>query len=250
LKCPKCGGSTIFPEGLAGENVCSTCGLVVEEMVILHPFSKWFPEWPSNWNERDSETLKEWLTALRTVSCQLNLPNFPYREEAARAIRKQKPLFFQTQKFGKNKRATIAALMHLILKEYGKERNLQEICQQLGLDNKLVFKQAWTLEETIKTQSQVLKIQRKSSRNYLFERAGKLTSNQNLLLTAGKTLFRIQKKGGNPISVAAGAFYYACKVEKVKMTKKTIGKAFCISDRTVDTNERKIRKHLLSTPAK
>jgi transcription initiation factor TFIIIB Brf1 subunit/transcription initiation factor TFIIB len=250
LKCPKCKGDTIFPDGLMGEKTCSNCGLVLEQIGVSRSFCSFSPEWPSNWTREDSETLKEWLTELRMVSCQLNLPNFPYREEAAQTIRKQKNLFFRSKRFGKNKRETIAALMHLILLEYGKERAIQNICKQLSLSNKLVMRQAWTLKENFQAKEQILRIQRKTSHDYLFEFAGKLTNNQNLILTAEEILTRVRKKGGNPISLAAGAFYYACKSEKTRITKETISNAFYISHRTVDTNERKIRRLILCTPAR
>ena len=130
VKCPKCYGIIVYPEGLNGEKICTQCGLVIEETPAIKSFTKWAPEWHSNWSEQDSETLKEWLTTLRAVSCQLNLPNFPYREEAARTIRTQNHLLFKSQKLSKNKRATVAALMHLVLKEYGKMRSIKEHIQR------------------------------------------------------------------------------------------------------------------------
>lgn len=250
MECPKCSGGTVSPEGLMGEKVCTNCGLVIKKTPVARHFSQWNPEWPSNYDEKDSETLKEWLTALRMVSCQLNLPNFPYREEAARAIRKENQLFSKSQRLAKNKRATVAALVHLILREYGKERSIKEICQQLHLDSKLVMKQTWTLKEKIGTKKQFFQTQRKSSKDYLYEYGGKIASSNHLLLTAEESLAKIQKKGGNPISLAAGAFYYACKVERVKINKKVIGKTFFVSDRTVDTNERKIRRLTVAVTTK
>ena len=151
MNCPKCSGEAVSPEGLSGEKVCSICGLVLngESLAKGIEFTQYNPEWFSNWSEQDSETLREWLTTLRTVSCQLNVPAFPYREEAARTIRKGNRLLFQSQKFGKNKRATIAALVHLILREYGKDRPLKDIAQQLSLDTRLVTTQAWILKKEL-----------------------------------------------------------------------------------------------------
>jgi transcription initiation factor TFIIIB Brf1 subunit/transcription initiation factor TFIIB len=246
LKCPECGGTTVAPEGLLGESVCSKCGLVMRESFVVRHFSQWALKWPSNWGEQDSETLKEWLTALRLVSCQLNIPNFPYREEVARLIRKENGSLFQSQRFAKNKREVVAALMQLILKEYGKERSLKRICEHLSLDSKLVMKQTWDLKAIFKAKKQLLKTRRKSSKEYLYAFGGRITSDNNLLVTAEETLSKVRKRGGNPISLAAGAFYYACKVNRARITKKVIGKTFCVSDRTVDTNERRIR-HLLAS---
>jgi transcription initiation factor TFIIIB Brf1 subunit/transcription initiation factor TFIIB len=246
LKCPECGGTIVSPQGLLGEKVCTNCGLVVRKTLVARHFSQWTPDWPSNWGEQDSDTLKQWLTALRTVSCQLNIPNFPYREEAARLIRKEKRLFFQSQRLAKNKRATAAALLQLILREYGKERSIKNICQQLSLNSKLVMKQTWNLKENIRNKKQFLLTQKKSSKDYLYAYGGKIANSKHLLLRAEECLAKIQKKGGNPISLAAGAFYHACKVEGYKITKNVIGKAFGVSDRTVDTNERKIRRLIAS----
>lgn len=242
MQCPKCNGLTVCPEGLMGEMVCPNCGLVIKKTPAARRFSQWNPKWPSNYGEEDSETLKQWLTDLRLVSCQLNLPNFPYREEAARAIRKENKLFLKSQRLAKNKRATVAALVHLILREYGKERPVKEICQQLQLDSKLVMKQAWTLKKKIGTKKLLLQTKGKSSKDYLYEYGGKIASSNHLLLTAEECLAKISARSGNPISLAAGAFYYACKVERAKINKKLIGKTFFISDRTVDTNERRIRR--------
>ena len=138
--CQMCDRTVVYPEGLNGEKICSNCGLVIEETPVFKGFAQWTPEWYSNWNEQDSETLKEWLTTLRAVSCQLNIPNFPYREEAARTIRTQNHVLFRSQKLSKNKRATVAALMHLILKEYDKMRPIKEISKELSFDHKSVMK--------------------------------------------------------------------------------------------------------------
>jgi transcription initiation factor TFIIIB Brf1 subunit/transcription initiation factor TFIIB len=166
--------------------------------------------------------------------------------EVARLIRKENGSLFQSQRFAKNKRETVAALMQLILKEYGKERSLKRICGQLSLDSKLVMKQTWDLKANFKAKKRLLKTRRKSSKEYLYVFGGKITSDNNLLVTAEETLSKVRKRGGNPISLAAGAFYYACKVKRVRITKKVIGKTFSVSDRTVDTNERRIR-HLLAS---
>ena len=249
MECPKCAGTTVHPEGLTGETVCTRCGLVIEENQTARYHTGWYPTWPSNWTEEDSETLREWLTVLRTVSCQLNIPSFPYREEAARTIRKERRIFFKSPIFGKKKRATTAALLHLILKEYGKERSINEISQQLSLDSKLVMKQAWTLKENMVAKKPLLKIQRKSAKDYLYEYGGKIIPSNHILNAAEQSLTRIQRKGGNPISLAAGAFYLACKANQIRISKQAVGKAFHVSDRTVDTNERKMRR-LIAYPAR
>ena len=242
MMCSNCLSEAVAPEGPDGEKVCNKCGLVLNHTPIrTQSFSQWNPEWHSNWHDEDSETLKEWLTTLRTVSCQLQLPNFPYREEAARTIRKQNHLLFQSQKFGKNKRATIAALIHLILKEYGKTRPLKEIAQQLSLDTTLVMKQAWNLSRTINSEKNVLKIERKNSKDHLFEQGSKIIRDNSLLIEAEETLKKLRRPGGNPRALAAGALYNACKNQKVKVSKEQIGVAFGISHRTVYTNEAKIR---------
>ncbi len=249
MNCPECSGNTIAPDGAVGEKVCTNCGLVTQETSGTHHFSQWNPEWPSTWSEKDSQTLREWLTDLRLVSCQLNIPSFPYREEAARLIRKEKRIFFQSQRLAKNKRETVAALLQLVLKEYGKQHSIKAICQQLSLNAELVMKQNWKLNDEIKTKTLVLPTPPKSPQNYLYNYGGKITNNPQLLTRARMALAKIQKKGGNPVSLAAGALYYACKKEKMKLTKEAIGKAFSISSRTVDTNERKIRR-LITTPTK
>jgi transcription initiation factor TFIIIB Brf1 subunit/transcription initiation factor TFIIB len=242
LKRHKCDKPVIFPEGLDGEKICSNCGLVIDETPTFKGYTQWTPEWYSNWNEQDSETLKEWLTILRAVSCQLNIPNYPYREEAARTIREQNHSLFKSQKLSKNKRATIAALMHLILKEYDKMRPIKEISTELSLDNRTVMKQAWLLNKTLKAKKEPVKIQRITAVDYLHEYAGKITANKELILSAENTLLKIKRSGGNPVGLAAGAFYNACKKNKAKISKEKIGKTFHISPRTVYTNEVKIRK--------
>jgi transcription initiation factor TFIIIB Brf1 subunit/transcription initiation factor TFIIB len=243
LKCQICNAIVaVYPEGLEGEKICSNCGLVIDHTPTLNGYTQWTPEWFSNWNEQDSETLKEWLTTLRAVSCQLNIPNYPYREEAARTIRNQNHLLFKSQKLSKNKRATVAALMHLTLKEYNKMRPIKEISKQLSLEPKTVMKQTWLLNKILNEKKKPLKTQRKSAIDYLHESVGKLTHNRDIIINAENTLEQIKRIGGNPIGIAAGAFYYTCKNFKVKISKEKIGEAFHISKRTVYTNEARIRK--------
>lgn len=243
MECPNCKGLVVSPEGQNGEKVCSTCGLVLRKTPIAKEqnFVQWNPEWNSNWNENDSETLKEWLTILRTVSCQLNLPTFPYREEAARRIRKESRTLFQSQRFGKHKRATVAALLHQVLRQYNKNRSIKDICQQLSLDSKLVTKQAWNLNKTLIDNQRSLNIPRKTPADYLFDWGGELTSDITLLADAEKVLTKIKRTGGNPIAMASGAFYLICKSRKLEVSKEQIGQAFKISHRTVYTNEARIR---------
>ncbi|MGA2682548.1 MAG: hypothetical protein ABSF44_12200 [Candidatus Bathyarchaeia archaeon] len=242
MKCHTCDSVIIYPEGLEGERICSGCGLVLEDTPSIRSYAQWAPEWHSNWNEEDSETLKEWLTVLRSVSCQLNIPNYPYREEAARTIRKQRHNLFKSQKLSKNKRATVAALIHLTLKEYDKLRPLKEISKELSLDPREVMKQSWLLNKTINTEKETLKTQRRTATDYLHEYAGKITEDKQLILKTDETLNRIRRSGGNPIGLAAGAFYNTCKNNKVKISKEKIGEIFHISARTVYTNEARIRK--------
>jgi len=244
LGCPSCKGRVISPEGQNGEKVCSTCGLVLSKTRISkeQSFAQWNPVWHSNWHESDSETLREWLTTLRTVSCQLNLPSFPYREEAARRIRRENNVLFRSQKFGKNKRATVAALLHQVLRNYDRNRPIKEICKQLGLDSKLVMKQSWAINKTvIDNQTRFIDIPRKTSTDYLFEYGGKITNDNTLLAEAEENLMKIRRTGGNPIALASGALYHACKYRKLGVSKDQIGEAFKISHRTVYTNEARIR---------
>jgi transcription initiation factor TFIIIB Brf1 subunit/transcription initiation factor TFIIB len=244
MECPNCNGTVLAPQGQNGERVCGGCGLVFGKTPIAkeQSFIQWNPQWYSNWNENDSETLKEWLTILRTVSCQLNLPNFPYREEAARRIRKENNVLFRSQRFGKNKRATIAALLHIILREYEKNRPIKEICQQLSLDSRLVMKQSWALKKTVvDSRQRLVNSPRKKSAEYLFEYGAKITNDTRLLIAAKQTLKKIRKTGGNPVALASGALYHVCKNEKLKVSKEQIGKAFGISHRTVYANEAQIR---------
>ena len=241
MNCNKCEGTIVYPEGLNGEKICNKCGLVIDEIPTVKSYTQWTPEWFSNWTEQDSETLKEWLTTLRGVSCQLNLPNYPYREEAARTIRKQNHDLFKSQKLSKNKRATVAALIHLILKEYDKMRPIKEISKELSLDNKVVMKQAWLLNKTLNAKKDLVRIERKNAIDYLHEYSGKITMNKELILSAENILRKIKRTGGNPIGLAAGAFYYVCK-KQTKISKEKIGATFGISARTVYSNEARIRK--------
>jgi transcription initiation factor TFIIIB Brf1 subunit/transcription initiation factor TFIIB len=248
LKCGKCDSAVIYPEGLDGEIICASCGLVLEGTFSLKHFSQWTPEWFSNWNDQDSETIKDWLTTLRAVSCQLNIPNFPYREEAARTIRKQNHVLSKSKKLSKNKRATVAALMHFVLAEYDKVRSIKDISNELSLDKKLVLKQAWILNKTINQERSSIKIQRKTSTDYLHEKGGKIPLNKEIFSIAENALWQVKESGGNPRGVAAGAIYFACK-KKTRISKKEIGQVFGISERTVYTNEARIRR-LMATKAR
>jgi transcription initiation factor TFIIIB Brf1 subunit/transcription initiation factor TFIIB len=226
---------------LDGEKICINCGLVVDETPVFKGYTQWAPEWYSNWNEEDTETLKEWLTMLRVVSCQLSIPKYPYREEAARTIRTQKHSLFKSQRLSKNKRAAVAALIHLTLKEYNQLRPIKEISKELGLDCKTVMSQAWLLNKTLNAKKEPIKIQRITAIDYLHEYAAKITAKKELIISAENTLKRIKRSGGNPIGLAAGAFYFASK-KQTKISKEKIGTTFGISARTVYSNEAKIRK--------
>jgi transcription initiation factor TFIIIB Brf1 subunit/transcription initiation factor TFIIB len=248
VNCQKCDSIIVCPEGLTGEKICNNCGLVVEDSPAFKSFTQWVPEWYSNWKEEDSETLKEWLTTLRSVTCQLNIPNYPYREEAARTIRTQNRLLFKSQKLSKNKRATVAALMHLVLKEYNKMRPIKDIAKELSLDTKSVLKKEWILNKILnQEEKEPLKIQRKTSLDYLHEYSGELTQNKDLILKAEDILIKLKRSGGNPIGIAAGALYFSCKDKKVKISKEKIGLTFHIPPRTVYINEARIRKLLNRT---
>jgi len=86
-----------------------------------------------------------------------------------------------------------------------------------------------------------------SAKDYLRKYGWKLTSNDELIQTAEQLLTSLHGKiSGNPISLAAGAFYFACKSKMMKVSKDEIGEAFRISGRTVYSNERRITR-LMST---
>jgi len=245
LNCPECHGTIVCPKGANGELVCKNCGLVISRPPITPSFTRWAPRWFSNWNEDDSETLREWLTTLRMISCQLNIPDFPYREEAARMIRLNSNILFRSQRFGKNKREAVAALVHLVLKEYDKMRPLKEISQKLSLDHRLVAKYAWTMHKmvrfhrTFSTKDNL----RKSAKDYLRKYGWNLATDAKVMQQAEQMLKTIRKQiSGNPISLAAGAFYFVCKSRNIKVSKDKIGEAFHISGRTVYSNERRINR--------
>jgi transcription initiation factor TFIIIB Brf1 subunit/transcription initiation factor TFIIB len=243
MNCPSCEGKIVYPEGLQGEKICKNCGLVVDQTSPSQAFSQLTPQWYSNWSQEDSETLKEWLTTLRSVSCQLNLPNFPYREEAARTIRTQKKVLFRSQKLSKNKRTTVAALIHLILREYNKNRPIKEISKELSLDNKALTKHVWLLNKTLRLkEKESVRIQRKNAVDYLHEYAGNLIGDSQIIQQAESTLIKAKRAGGNPVGLAAGALYCVCRTKKAKISKEDIGKTFHISQRTVYTNEARIRR--------
>lgn len=237
MNCPECHDTVVCPKGSDGELVCKNCGLVVNPPPITSSYTKWAPKWFSNWDEDDSETLRKWLTTLRTISCQLYIPNFPYREEAARMIRMNSNILFRSQRFGKNKREAVAALVHLVLKEYDKMRPLKEISQKLSLDHRLVTKYAWTMHKMIKFHRNF------STKDYLRKYGWKLTADAKLMQQAEQMLKTIRKQiSGNPISLAAGALYFVFKSRNIKVSKDKIGEAFHISGRTVYSNERRINR--------
>lgn len=235
MNCPQCKGEAVFPDGLGGEAVCEECGLVLGLAGTSHGFTEWEPEWLSRWSEEDSDTLREWLTTLRTVSCQLTLPNFPYREEAARVIRQKSDVIFRSQRFGRNKKEAVAAIVYLILREYNKMRPLREICETLSLDHRLVKKYAWAMRK-------VTDLRRTFSvGEYLWKYSWDLTSDIELIQTAEKLLKILRSDlSGNPVSLAAGSLFYVCKRRKMKVSKDKFGEAFHISGRTVYSNARRI----------
>ena len=104
------------------------------------------------------------------------------------------------------------------------------------------MKQSWALNKTvIDNQTRFIDIPRKTSTDYLFEYGGKITNDTTLLVEAEETLMKVRRTGGNPIALASGALYHACKNRKLKVSKDQIGEAFKISHRTVYTNEARIR---------
>jgi len=158
-------------------------------------------------------------------------------------IRLNSNILFRSQRFGKNKREAVAALVHLVLKEYDKMRPLKEISQKLSLDHRLVTKYAWTMHKMIKfhgtfsTKNNL----RKSAKDYLRKYGWKLTADAKLMQQAEQMLKTIRKQiSGNPISLAAGALYFVFKSRNIKVSKDKIGEAFHISGRTVYSNERRI----------
>jgi len=241
LECPECHGPLVSPDGSDGETVCKRCGLVISLVQTSCGFTEWAPKWLSNWDQNDSDTLREWLTTLRTVSCQLNLPDFPFREEAARLIRQKNEVFFRSQRFGKNKRETVAALIFLILRCHNKIRSLKEICRKLSLNHHLVKKYAWTMQEMTDLHKTF------SPKDYLRQYGWELVSDPEIMEATEKLLMYIHEEiSGNPVSIASGALYHICRGKKSEISKDEIGKAFHISGRTVYSNERRISR-MLST---
>jgi transcription initiation factor TFIIIB Brf1 subunit/transcription initiation factor TFIIB len=242
LKCPECHGALILPSGEGSEVVCEICGLVISGFQHHQGFNEWTPERYSNWDKRDSCTLMEWLTELRTVSCQLHIPDFPYREEAARVIRKKSSKIFRSQMLGKNKKEAVTALVFLILRQYGEARSLKEMCETLSLDASLVMKHSWVLRKA----TELKRIY--SPSDHLRYNAWKITRNVKLIKKTENLLKKLGSRlHGNPISLAAGAFYHICKTKEKKISKEEIGKAFHISGRTVYSNEKRISEIVSST---
>jgi len=62
--------------------------------------------------------------------------------------------------------------------------------------------------------------------------------------TVEAKLIKMQRVGGNrkPVGLAASAFYDSCKKGRAKISKEAIGEAFHVSNRTVYTNEARIKK--------
>ncbi len=239
MKCPDCGGYLFSSNGEIGETVCITCGTVVDHSEPNYPYVEASPIWISNWSEDDSDTLIQWLTTLRTVSAQLNIPSNPYREEAARVIRKNQAKLLRSQRFGKNKRVSVTALLYLVLREYEVMRPLREMCNALSLDYKMVKGYSWDIQSKVQLKSPF------TADKYLVKNAYKLTPDIELIRTAENLLETIRKDlGGNPASLAAGTLYYVCKEKKIKISKEAVGEAFNISARTVYNNAYRINKYL------
>lgn len=235
VRCPECQGKLVSPSGGQGEIVCASCGLVVSEVQYNHGFTEFAPEWFSTWDQGDSGTLKKWLTELRIVTCQLHLPDFPYREEAARVIRKRNETIFHSQKLSKNKKEAVTALIYLILRQYGEARSLKEICEQLSLDPSLVMKHTWKFRKMTKLKRFYSPIE------HLRYNGWKLTADAELIKSTAAILKILRTKiTGNPVSLAAGAFYHMVKRKGLNLSKEEIGKAFHISGRTVYSNEKRI----------
>jgi len=240
LSCPECRDILVSPPGPEGEVVCKRCGLVISSSPSSEEIEDWTPGWISNWDEKDTDTVREWLTVLRTVSCQLDLPDLPYREEAARIIRQKGDVLLRSQKLGKRKRETTAALVHLVLNEYEKMRPLKEICQTLSLDYQLVMKYSWIMRRMIKPSRMFL------TEDYLRKYGSNLTSDSNTIREAERLLASLKNRiSGNPISLAASALYFICRNRKNGISKDEISRAFHISSRTVHNNELRIRRLIL-----
>jgi transcription initiation factor TFIIIB Brf1 subunit/transcription initiation factor TFIIB len=167
------------------------------------------------------------------------LPNFPYREEAARIIRLKSNVLLRSQRFGKNKTAAVTALIHLILRKYNEVRPLKEICDTIALDQRLVMKYAWAMRKMTNMHRTF------TAQDYLRKFAWELTSDATLIQAGDDLLTNLRKEvGGNPISLAAGVFYFVCQERKIRMSKDKIGEAFHISNRTVYSNERRISRFM------
>ena len=239
MSCPSCKSELVFPEGYDGEAVCSRCGLVVNHQGNGHKFVEFNAKMPSNWGSEDSETLREWLTTLRTVSCQLSLPNYPYNEEAARVIRQKSHVLFRSQRFGKNKREAVTALMYLILREYEVMRPIKEICETLALDPSMVRKYSWEMRRTTDLGK------RFTASDYLKKYGIGLVKDLDVLVSAEHVLAALKRRmSGHPAALAAGAFFFVCKSHHLRISKDKVGQAFHISGRTVYTNAHRISKLL------
>ena len=108
------------------------------------------------------------------------------------------------------------------------------------------MQRTWILKE-INIKKRLIKTQRKRSKDYLNEYGHQVTQKKETIILAKRILNVLQKRGKNPISVAARALYYSSEITKSRSSKSQIEKIFHISPRTVDTNERKIRNNMSST---